>query len=672
MAPTERQFGEWESPITSDLITSATKALGAVSFSANGDLLWLEGRPTEKGRVVLVRRPAAGGPAADVTPSPDSGLNVRTRVQEYGGGDYMLGQGAVYFSNFADQVLYVQELPEEGPPSEPRPLTAADSKLRFADADVDAARGRLVCVVEDHSGEGEAVTTVGAVDLASGAVTTLVSGADFYASPRLSPDGSKLAWVTWQHPNMPWDDTQLWVADVAADGMLSNQRRVAGDSGESVVLPQWAPDGSLYFVSDAPDGWWNLKVQKPGGEVKAVLSMAAEFAAPMWRFGQRPFVVLSSGQLLAVFADPQKADATLALIDPATGAVTELSTPFTSVPSLAVHEGPSGQIKVATTARWTLQPSAVVLLEAESLEALAASKPEDWQVIQPSAASQVDPGYLSEPTVVEFETEGGLTAYMNFYRPRNKDFTAPQGALPPLLVKIHGGPTSQASTAFYLGLQYWTSRGFAVADINYGGSTGYGRGFRQRLAGSWGIVDVDDCCNAARHLVKEGEVDPARLCIDGGSAGGYTTLACLAFRDVFSAGASHYGVADLELLARDTHKFESRYLDGLIGPYPEAKAVYEERSPLNALDGFTKPVAFFQGLEDRVVPPNQAEEMYAALKGRGIPTALVMFEGEQHGFRQAPNIRRALDGELYFYGRALGFAPPMPADFEPIEIENLA
>ncbi|KAI7838093.1 hypothetical protein COHA_008101 [Chlorella ohadii] len=675
MAPIERQPGEWESPITSQLITSATKRLGAVSFAANGDLLWLEGRPAEKGRQVLVRRPASGGAAEDVTPPPASGLNVRTRVQEYGGGEYALGPDAVYFSNFADQRLYVQQLPPAGgPPSEPRPLTTADSKQRFADGDVDAARNRLVCVVEGHSGEGEAKTTVGAVDLGSGEVTTLVQGADFYACPRTSPDGTKLAWVSWQHPNMPWDDTELWVADVAPDGTLSGQRKVAGGKDESVVLPQWGPDGSLFFVSDAPDGWWNLWVLPPGnGTARRLLPMEAELAAPMWVFGQKPYHVLRDGRILAVFSDPKEAGSTLALIDPASGSMTRLDTPFTSYsgPTLAVHESPEGGVRVSAAAGSALQPAAIALLEVASVDALAGSKPGDWQLVQLSAATQVDSCYLSEPRAIEFPTEGGLTAYMNFYPPQNKDFVAPAGALPPLLVKIHGGPTSQASTAFSLGLQYWTSRGFAIADVNYGGSTGYGRAFRKRLAGRWGIVDVDDCCNAAKHLAESGLVDPQRLCIDGGSAGGYTTLAALAFRDVFSAGASHYGVADLELLARDTHKFESRYLDGLIGPYPEAKATYQERSPLHSLDGFKAPVAFFQGLEDEVVPPNQAQVMYDALRERGLTTALVMFEGEQHGFRQAANIRQALDGELYFYGKALGFSPLMPPDFPGMDIANI-
>jgi dipeptidyl aminopeptidase/acylaminoacyl peptidase len=513
MAPVERQPGEWESPITSQLITSATKRLGAVSFAPNGALLWLEGRPSEKGRQVLVRRPANGGAAEDVTPPPASGLNVRTRVQEYGGGEYVLGPGAVYFSNFADQRLYVQQLPESGgPPSEPRPLTAADSKQRFADGDVDATRNRLVCVVEDHSVEGEAKTTVGAVDLASGEVTALVQGADFYACPRTSPDGTKLAWVSWQHPNMPWDDTELWVADVAPDGSLSGQRKVAGGADTSVVLPQWGPDGSLFFVSDAPDGWWNLWVLPPRSDkARRLLPMAAEFAAPLWVFGQKPFHVLCDGRILAVFSDPKAAGSTLALIDPASGGLTRLDTPFTSYsgPTLAVHESPDGGVRVAAAAGSALQPAAIALLEAASLDALAGSKAADWQLVQLSAATPVDPGFLSEPRAIEFPTEDGLTAYMNFYPPQNKascclllcccglfprmrcyslfyaryllhskpclpgvtltantpalctlqDFVSPPGALPPLLVKIHGGPTSQASTAFSLGLQYWTSRG---------------------------------------------------------------------------------------------------------------------------------------------------------------------------------------------------------------------
>ncbi|KAL3136839.1 hypothetical protein ABBQ38_005546 [Trebouxia sp. C0009 RCD-2024] len=386
-------------------------------------------------------------------------------------------------------------------------------------------------------------------------------------------------------------------------------------------------------------------------------------------FGSRSYQVLPDGRLLVLYSDPLRAGGSLAVVDPASGSLTDLNTPFTSFGSLSVAQV-GGKLLVATTGGSSRKPSAVALLEVDSVDDLLKAKPDQWQMIRLSTKSQVSENYLSEPMTIEYPTDDGQTAFMNYYAPRNQDYQLPPGQTPPLLVKIHGGPTSQASTAFNLGYQYWTSRGFAIADVNYGGSTGYGRSYRNRLRRNWGIVDVADCSNAAKHLAQQGKADEKRLCIDGGSAGGYTTLACLAFRDVFSAGASHYGVADLELLAQETHKFESRYLDQLIGPYPAEKKVYEERSPIHALDKFTAPTAFFQGTEDQVVPPNQATDMYEALKKQGLKTALVMFEGEGHGFRQATNIRRALDGEFFFYGKALGFDAKMPDGLEPIQVVN--
>lgn len=466
---------------------------------------------------------------------------------------------------------------------------------------------------------------------------------------------------------MPWDDTTLYLAQVQSDGSLSNIQKVAGGKDESVTQPVWTPKNELLFVSDRT-GWWNIYNQA-NGKSEALVTREAEFAGPGWMFGSRSYQVLPDGRLLVQYSDPAMAGGSLAVVDPALGTLTDLRTPFTSFGSLSVAQV-NGKLLVATAGGSSQKPSAIALLEVSSVDDLLSSEPEQWQSIRLSTKSEIGEGYLTEPVTVEYPTDNGQTAFMNYYPPKNQDYQLPPGEIPPLLIKIHGGPTSQASTAFNLGYQYWTSRGFAIADVNYGGSTGYGREYRNRLRGNWGIVDVADCSNAAKHLAKQGKADPKRLCIDGGSAGGYTTLACLAFRDVFSAGASHYGVADLELLAQETHKFESRYLDQLIGPYPADKQTYVERSPIHALDKFTAPTAFFQGTEDQVVPPNQATEMYEALNKKGLKTALVMFQGEQHGFRQATNIRRALDGEFYFYGKALGFNAEMPEGLEPIKVLN--
>ncbi|KAK9844215.1 hypothetical protein WJX81_008232 [Elliptochloris bilobata] len=640
--------GEWVSPITSELITASSISLGAPRLAPSGDYVYyVEGRPTDKGRQVLCRQPVDGGAAQDVTPGPEFGFNVRTRVHEYGGGEYVLSSDAVYFSNFKDQQLYKQSLGAEV--GAPEQLTRVAGH-RFADAAVDERRGRLLAVREDHTGAGEAVNAVVAVSLATGESSVLASGADFYSNPRLSPDGSKLTWVQWTHPNMPWDTTELWVADVAADGSLTGQRRVAGGGEESVIVPAWAPDGALLFVSDR-SGWWNLYRDAAQGGAVALCAREAEFGGPAWTFDGRPFQLLPDGRMLVTYSDPKEAGMRLAVLDPSDGSLADLDTPYTAFGPLSVVPRPGGCVAVALVGGQPTAPSEAALLEVP-LEELATAPASAWRVLRKSSSVEVPGGYLSRPQPIEYPTTNNATSHMYYYPPANQDYELPPGEQPPLLVKIHGGPTSAAGSSFSLGIQYWTSRGFAVADVNYRGSTGYGRAYRNELRKQWGVADVDDCCAAAQYLAKQGSADAKRLCIDGGSAGGYTTLACLAFRKVFSAGASHYGVADCELLAKETHKFESRYLDSLIGPYPEDKAVYQERSPINALDRFNTPVAFFQGDEDEVVPPNQAVEMFEALKGKGVATALVMFKGEQHGFRSAGAIRRALDGELFFYGKA--------------------
>ncbi|MGG6293213.1 prolyl oligopeptidase family serine peptidase [Leptolyngbya sp. AN02str] len=634
-APHIASYGSWRSPITSDLIVQGSVRLGDACIDGT-DVYWSEGRPTESGRSVVVQL-SSNGQRTDVTPAP---LNARTRVHEYGGGAYTVVDGVVYFSNFADQRLYRQPIDQE-----PQPITPEGMDLRFADAVLDHPRQQLICVREDHRADGhEPANTIVAIatqpqDVANNDGQVLVSGADFYAFPRLSPDGSQLCWLSWNHPNMPWDSTELWVAPIQPDGTLGAATKVAGGPEESVFQPEWSPDGRLYFVSDRT-GWWNLyRWDTASGNAEPLCPKEAEFGLPLWVFGMATYGFADADTLICSYSENGLSH--LAKLDTRSLELTNIPTPFSSVGGVRVGNG------------WVVfgggspdRPGAIARLN------LATGTVEE---LRRSSSLDIDSGYISIPQPIEFPTENGLTAYGFFYPPKNQDFAAPEGERPPLLVKSHGGPTAATSASFSPSIQYWTSRGIAVLDVNYGGSTGYGRAYRDRLKGNWGIVDVDDCANGAKYLAEQGLVDGDRLCIDGGSAGGYTTLAALAFRNVFKAGASHYGVSDLEALARDTHKFESRYLDGLIGPYPERLDLYKARSPIYAIDKLSCPLIFFQGDEDKIVPPNQAEMMVNALKEKGLPVAYVLFEGEQHGFRKSENIKRALDGELYFYSQVFGF-----------------
>jgi dienelactone hydrolase len=647
---TEQQvapFGSWKSPITSDLIVSETIGLGPVALDGE-DVYWIEMRPGEGGRNVLVRR-TSDGEKVDVTPSP---FNVRTRANEYGGGSFVVHQGTVYFSNFADQCLYRQTLG-----GEPQQLTlpgTSPSSLRYADAVIDESRDRIICVREDHTGGGhEPINTLVSINLHNGEdVQILVSGSDFYSSPRLSPDGTQLAWLSWNHPNLPWDGTDLWVASLTAEGLLGEPQHIAGGVDESIFQPEWSPDGVLHFVSDRT-GWWNF-YRFTEGKIAPLCEMAAEFGLPQWVFGMSTYAFESSNRIICTYT--QAGIWHLARLDLKTQQLQRIETPYTEISSLHAANG-----KVVFCAASPTQSTCVVQMDTTTGEI---------EVLRRSSQMEIDPGYLSIPQSIEFPTEQGLTAYAFFYPPQNRDYVAPTGEKPPVVVKSHGGPTSATSSQLNLRIQYWTSRGFAFLDVNYGGSTGYGREYRRRLDSQWGIVDVDDCANAARYLAERGEVDENRMAIAGGSAGGYTTLCALTFRDTFKAGASYYGVSDLEALATDTHKFEARYLDRLIGPYPERKDLYQARSPIHFTDRLSCPVIFFQGLEDKIVPPNQAEMMVAALKAKGLPVAYVPFEGEQHGFRRAENIKRALDGEFYFYSQVFGFKPA--ETLEPVLIENLS
>ncbi len=636
-------YGAWKSPITADLIARGAVRLMQVVLDGE-DIYWLESRPAEAGRYVIVKR-SANGTVSDVTPSP---FYVRTTVHEYGGGDFAVLNGTVYFSHFKDQRLYVHK-----PGSLPKIITP-ERAFRYADAVIDTLRDRLICVREDHTVAGrEAVNALVSLHLDSDPEggRVLVSGNDFYSSPRLSPDGSKLAWLTWNHPNMPWDGTELWVAEIAQDGSIKNAQKISGGPTESIFQPEWSPDGTLCFISDRT-GWWNLYRWR-GGQIEALTQEKAEFGQPQWGFGMSTYAFLSDREIVCAYN--QQGSWHLARLDTVTKKLTPIKTPYTEISYVRANAH-----HVVFRGGSPTEMLSIVRLD---------PKTEQAEVLRRSSDLQIDEGYLSFAQPIEFPSEGGQTAYAFFYAPKNKDFQAPSSEKPPLVVFSHGGPTSATTATLKLEIQYWTSRGFAVVDVNYGGSTGYGRAYRERLKGQWGVVDVDDCVNAAKYLIQQGLVDGERLAIRGGSAGGYTTLCALTFRKFFKAGASYFGVSDLEALDKETHKFESRYNRSLIGPYPERRDLYYERSPIHFADRISCPVIFFQGLEDRVVPPNQSELMVEALRKRGIPVAYVPFAGEQHGFRGAENIKRSLEAELYFYAKVFGFQIADP--IEPVKIENL-
>lgn len=659
------QYGSWKSPIKADDIASASIRVGQPFFDGE-NLYWLEGRPTEGGRSVIVRS-VKGGSAEDVLPAP---FNARTLVHEYGGGQYLVDRDRVYFCNYADQRLYVIRNGQS-----PLAITK-EGDWRYADMTVDRTRNRIICVCEDHSEKGkEAENKLVAIDVskldepvfAPVEPEELVCGFDFFSCPRVSPDGALLTWIAWNHPNMPWDGTELFVGSFDARGAVSAPVVVAGGAEESIFQPSWSPAGALYFVSDS-SGWWNIRViTKPaeaaGGkkvEVLKVTDSDAEFGMPLWVFGMSTYAFLTpeNGYDRLVSAYNDRGLWKLALVTGRSDSkydVERLDAPYTDV-DYVIGNGK----EVAMVASSPTMPDALIRFDVTE---------RDFKVVKASTAVKFDPGYISEPQVIEFPTGNGQTAYAFFYPPTNKDYVAPDSELPPLLVKSHGGPTGGTSTALNLGHQYYTSRGWAVVDVNYGGSTGYGREYMKRLELNWGVVDVNDCKNAALYLVETGLVDGDRLAITGGSAGGYTTLCVLTFTDSFKAGASHFGIGDVEALALETHKFESRYGDRLIGPYPAAKQTYIERSPIHYTEKLNCPVIFFQGLEDKVVPPNQAEVMVEALKKKGVPVAYIAYEGEQHGFRKAENIKRTIEGEYLFFATIFGFEPADKT--EPIHIENL-
>jgi dipeptidyl aminopeptidase/acylaminoacyl peptidase len=640
-------FGTWPSPISAGMLAEAGVSLSEVHLSGESTL-WIEGRPSDGGRRVIVRAAPYSEPS-DVTPE---GFSVRTKVHEYGGGSFWTSGEAVFFSNFADQRLYRQDHAEAAPV----PITPeAGGRIRYADGRTVPGTELAVCVRERHEADGVSNELVALPLDGSAEPWVVASGHDFYSFPRPSGDGARLAWTCWDHPRMPWDGAELWVAGVDRDLRPADVRLVAGGPSESAQQPVWSPEDELVFVSDR-SGWWNLYRDAPHGPVP-LAPMEAEFGGPQWVFGLSYFGFLADGRIACAYGGGGRHR--FALLDPGSLELLDLDLPFSSAPWDTPQLAVEGH-RIAIIAGGPATPDAVVTLDFTSRSV---------DVLKESTTLAVDPAYISEPRHIEFPTEGDRTAYAYVYAPKNPRARGPADERPPLIVISHGGPTAASSAELDLETQFWTTRGFAVVDVNYGGSTGYGRRYRERLKGAWGVVDVVDCIAAARHLAETGVVDGDRMAIRGGSAGGFTTLCALTFHaGVFAAGGSYYGVADAESLARDTHKFESRYLDGLIGLYPEEARLYRDRSPIHATHLLAAPLIVFQGLEDEVVPPSQAEALVAALESKGLTYAYLAFEGEQHGFRRAETIRRSLEAELSFYGSVFGFKP---ADqLERIEIHN--
>ena len=637
--PQTAPYGSWRSPITSALIVAQSVSLGEARLDGD-QVYWAEGRPQDNGRQTVVRRPLAGGTALDVVAAP---FSVRTRVHEYGGGAWSVAHDTLYFSNDQprgeglrpDRRLHRQE--RHGTPVALTP----EGDWRYADGILDHRRQRWIGIREDHTRPPHPTNTIVAVGL-SGAGDdpghVLVAGHDFFSSPRLAPDGQRLAWLAWDHPDMPWVSTRLYVDQLDGDGQPSGSPiLVAGGPAESVFQPEWSPDGSsLCFVSDR-SGWWNLYAHDlAGGTTRALAPMAAEFGQAQWVFGLSTYAFAGSDRLITAYTVAGFGQ--LGVLDLHSGTIEPLDLPFREFRSVQANG-----THAAFCAGAPDSPTSIVLLNLGSRR---------HEVLKRATDIADDPAirrYFTKAEPIEFPTEGAKTAFGIFYPPANPDFVPPPDDKPPLVVRCHGGPTSAASRTLSLGIQFWTSRGIAVLDLDYGGSTGYGREYRQRLHLNWGVVDVDDSVNAARYLVDRGLVDARRLVIAGGSAGGYTALAALTFRDTFQGGASYYGVSDLAALTKDTHKFESRYLDWLIGPYSQAKATYDQRSPLHHSERLSKPVIFLQGEEDAIVPPNQTDTMVEALRRKGVAVGYLLFSGEQHGFRRGANIQRALDAELCFY-----------------------
>ncbi len=653
-------YGTWESPVTLDRLVEDVVGL-SFPIATPTHVYWTEARPSEGGRQALVRLPLGDVEPQEVTPP---GFNARTTVHEYGGRcvavhhEPGIGETA-YFSNFADQRIYRVEPGDAPVPITPEP--PFPRAVRYA-APVLTNDGRHILAVRERHGDPDLPSTVvnDVVVIATDGSEPprgLISGHDFYSFVTISPDGSRACWVSWDHPNMPWDGTELWEGELEVDGAgVRGARLVAGGPYESVTQPQYSPEGTLHYVSDR-SGWWNLYAAEPGGGGRPLAPMEGELGVPDFVLGLSSYALLGDGTVLATWRSAGLSH--IGVLQPGSNAFSVVDGGFTHVAQLQGAENGSWAVAVAGSA--TLPPS-VVRME------VSADGHVETEILARSRADVLDAAYLSTPEPIDFPTEGGEVSHALYYAPKNPDFVPPKGERPPLIVSVHGGPTSAAQPVLNYAIQYWTSRGFAVADVNYGGSSGYGRAYRERLRGQWGVVDLADCVCAARHLAATGRADADRLLIHGGSAGGYTTLCAATFTDVFVAGASYAGVADAAVFVEETHKFESHYMDSLFGPWPETADVYRARSPVFHTESLRTPLIVFQGLEDKVVPPAQAELIVAALRANGVPYAYVAYEGEQHGFRKAESIRRTAEAELYFYGRILGIVPA--DDLRPVAIAH--
>ena len=655
-------YGSWPSPITAKFITGSSVGLGSLKVDGSG-LYWLESRPQEGGRNVVVRY-APDDPQASERGGVDVTLkesNVRTRVHEYGGGAFSLHTGGgLLFSDFASQRL---NLALGDGAATVVTDTAPDGQFRYADYDVAGDGGSVLCVREDHGPDGKAkpvdvVNQVVLINLSTGDEKVVASGRDFYAAPKLAPDGKSVAYVTWDHPNMPWDATELRMTTMKSTS-TDKHELVSGDGDSSVLQPAFHPSGALFYLTDE-QGFYALQRYEKGASTTVLAVDDADLggSAPGWALGQQGYTFLSDGRVAAAYPDRKTGQTAVAILKEDGSAKVVHSGAASGLPHSVGGLTPGLEGEIYMVGGGPAVPAGIYKWDFTTSTLLASS-----------SSAAIDATYISKPQPISFPTTLG-EAYGFYYPPRHPTCSSSEKA-PPLLVKAHGGPTACTGATFNPKIQYWTSRGFAVLDVDYGGSTGYGREYRRRLRGAWGIVDIDDVCAGAQHLVKQGLADAKRLAIDGGSAGGYTTLGALAFRDVFTAGCSLYGVADLSALASDTHKFESRYLDGLVGKYPEDEAIYTERAPINSVETLDCPILLLQGDEDKIVPPNQAELMHAALLEKKVPTALKIYKGEQHGFRKSENIEDALNSELYFFSKVFGFDVSADRDIVPFPIDNL-
>ncbi len=624
----EAPYGSWVSPISAELTTR--NAVGLRSIRMDGDdLYWIESG-------MIVKRDAHGIISNAI---PENYIS-RTRVHEYGGGSYNVWDGVIYFSNHSDQILY-----RLAPNSTPEPMTTEG--YRYADCAMDDGHNQLICVQEDHSHEGEPVNSMVSISLKEGhKIRTLFSGTDFISSPQINPAGDTLVWITWDHPNMNWDDTKLWMGKITKQGSLSGATTIVARESLSVQEPRWTSDGKLYYIAD-PDNWWNIQTYQDGAG-HALQQIEAEFGTTS-ALGAHSYAFLNDQQIIAKYQQDGRSH--LGIVDLETGDVEDIETPYVAIRD--VYSNAKHIYLIGAT-----ETSAAEIVEYADGEFITIKK---------SQEAIVDEDYISIAQAISFPNLKDEPTHAFYYPPKNPDYVA-DDELPPLIVILHGGPVAATNSSFRASNQFWTSRGFAVVDINYGGSTGYGREYRERLRGQWGIVDIDDTKAAIDYLIDQDLADPDRLLIRGGSAGGYSVLVALSQHDIFAAGANYYGISDLEVLAKDTHKYESRFLDSLIGRYPEDIEIYKERSPINHLDGFTKPLIVFQGLLDPVAPPNQSELIVDALRKKGVPVAYYSYEGEYHGFGKKENIIHSLESELVFYGKILGFEPA--GELPEIEIDN--